>query len=198
MKMCRSLHPTKLKFSLIFRKKQHWLMHKFVMLSLKKMHVLHKNTSNLLTGKRYEKMCRSLHNTEFMLELKNHHIFLSLSAVLSVKWRLFQDFFKITLNNLQNSDCMIRWLIIIMFVSLPQSKAIKKRDWEIHAQMMHSSPNKDCNIQKEKVMQRFVRSFIFLWMIVKQLLSNFNQDFQAAPALEVLWDQQIYLTPHCF
>jgi hypothetical protein len=30
-------------------------------------------------------------------------------------------------------------------------------------------------------------------MIVKQLLSNFNQDFQAAAALEVLRGQQIKL-----
>ena len=35
-------------------------------------------------------------------------------------------------------------------------------------------------------------------MIVKQLLSNFNQDFQAAAALEVLRDQQINLTHAVF
>ena len=64
--------------------------------------------------------------------------------------------------------------------------------------MMHSFPNADCNIQKEKVMQRFVRSFIFLWMIVKQLLSNFNQDFQAVTALEILRGHQINLTHAVF
>ena len=37
------------------------MMHEFGMLSLKKKNFLHKNTSNLLTGKRFEKTCRSLY-----------------------------------------------------------------------------------------------------------------------------------------
>ena len=40
--------------------------------------------------------------------------------------RFLQDFFNIILNTSRNSGCIIRWLIIIMFVSPPQSKAFEK------------------------------------------------------------------------